>query len=253
MAKHTFGLASVEMGDIANDGDMGTVLEQVGETVFGTATLTAEDNTTTDFYAEEVDTPVESVVSQYGKKTLNWSSYNVSADQMVKFFGGTKTPAAAGIITTLGSVTAGSSYTDGTYNNVSLTGGSGSGATANITVASNAVTSVTIVNGGSGYEVSDSLSALAASIGGTGSGFAVPVTAVKSTPETWKSPEVTPEIEQSLKVTDKKGNKLYIPRAKVSAKPTFSFTKTAMGQIDVVATILAPTKPGVSDFYIEYV
>lgn len=253
MAKNKiFGLNSVMMGAIAVDGDMGTVLEQVGETVSGTATLTAEDNTITDFNVEESDTPIESVVSAIGKKTLAWSSFDVGADNMVKFFGGTKVTAAAGKIATLGSITGGSSYTNGSYPNVPLTGGAGTGATANITVAGGSVTAVVIVTGGSGYAVANSLTASAANIGGTGTGFAVPVATVVAIPETYKAPSVAPDMERSLKLTDKKGNIIYIPRAKISAKPTLSFTKTALGQIDIVATVLTPTKVGVPDYYIEY-
>lgn len=78
-------------------------------------------------------------------------------------------------IATLGAITPGSAYTNGTYSGVSLTGGSGSGATANITVAGGAVTVVTLVNPGTGYAIGNTLSATAASIGGTGSGFSIPV------------------------------------------------------------------------------
>ena len=67
-------------------------------------------------------------------------------------------------LNTLGTITGGSQYTNGTYTNVPLTGGSGSGATANITVSSNAVSAVTIVNDGNGYLVGDSLSASSSSI-----------------------------------------------------------------------------------------
>jgi flagellar basal body rod protein FlgC len=54
---------------------------------------------------------------------------------------------------------AGAGYTNGTFNNVTLTTETGFGkdATANITVTSNQISSVTIVNGGSGYAVGDSL------------------------------------------------------------------------------------------------
>ena len=53
---------------------------------------------------------------------------------------------------------AGADYTAGTYNNVALTGGSGTGATANIVVASSGrVTSVTIQAKGSGYAKADYL------------------------------------------------------------------------------------------------
>jgi hypothetical protein len=54
---------------------------------------------------------------------------------------------------------AGSGYTNGTYVNEPLTGGTGSGATANITVAGGIVTSVQISSKGSGYAVGDFLSA----------------------------------------------------------------------------------------------
>jgi hypothetical protein len=69
-------------------------------------------------------------------------------------------------IATLGAITGGSGYTNGTYNGVSLQGGSGSGATANITVAGNVVTAVEIANGGSGYQAGDALTATIT--GGTG-------------------------------------------------------------------------------------
>lgn len=74
----------------------------------------------------------------------------------------------------------GALYTNGTYTNVPLTGGTGSGATADITVAGNAVIVVTIVEGGINYTVGDILSALAADIGGTGAGFTYTVTGMAS-------------------------------------------------------------------------
>ena len=78
-------------------------------------------------------------------------------------------------ILTLGTITGGSAYTNGTYTLVPLTGGSGTGAQATIVVAGNAVTTVTVTTVGNYYDVGDVLSATAASIGGTGSGFSVPV------------------------------------------------------------------------------
>lgn len=74
----------------------------------------------------------------------------------------------------------GTGYTNGVYTGVSLTGGTGSGATADITVAGGIVTIVTIVNGGSGYVVGDVLSANAVDIGGTGSGFTFTILAITS-------------------------------------------------------------------------
>jgi hypothetical protein len=66
---------------------------------------------------------------------------------------------------TLGAITAGSNYTNGTFTNVSLTGGAGTGAKATIVVSGNAVTSVTITTKGSNYVVANTLSASATSIG----------------------------------------------------------------------------------------
>ena len=85
-----------------------------------------------------------------------------------------------GVVTNIGSITGGSGYTAGTYFNVPLTGGSGSGALATVTVAGGAVTAVTITNGGTQYVVGNTLSAAATDIGGTGASFSVPVSAVSN-------------------------------------------------------------------------
>jgi hypothetical protein len=66
---------------------------------------------------------------------------------------------ASGGILTATITNAGSGYTNGTYNNTVLTGGSGSGATANITVAGGVVTVVAINGHGTDYVVGDTLSA----------------------------------------------------------------------------------------------
>jgi hypothetical protein len=88
------------------------------------------------------------------------------------------TAATTGPIATLGAITAGSLYTNGTYTNVPLTGGTGSGAKATITVSGGAVTAVTLTAQGTGYTVNDALSAAAANIGGMGSGFSIPVATI---------------------------------------------------------------------------
>jgi len=85
-----------------------------------------------------------------------------------------------GIVLTTGTLVGGSSYVNGTYTVVTLTGGTGSGAKATIVVSGNAVTSVTITAGGNGYKVGDTLSATAASIGGSGSGFSCAVATIDS-------------------------------------------------------------------------
>jgi hypothetical protein len=82
------------------------------------------------------------------------------------------------VIASFGAVTGGSGYTNGLYYNVQLTGGSGSGAYADITVSGGVVTTVVIRNGGCLYKVGNALSAAVADIGGTGTGFSVPVATV---------------------------------------------------------------------------
>lgn len=83
-------------------------------------------------------------------------------------------------VASLGSITGGSSYANGTYFNVPLTGGSGSNARATITVSGGAVTAVTLTNGGSLYTVGNTLSVAASSIGGAGSGFSIPVATISN-------------------------------------------------------------------------
>lgn len=81
-----------------------------------------------------------------------------------------------GQISTIGSLSGGSLYTNGVYQNVALTGGSGANATADIVVVGGVVTSCTLKFGGNFYVVNDILSC--ASLGPTGSGFSVTVTAI---------------------------------------------------------------------------
>jgi hypothetical protein len=83
-----------------------------------------------------------------------------------------------GAISGSGTVTGGSLYTNGNYSNVPLTGGSGSGAVANITVSGQVITSVTIKNGGNFYVVGDVLSCSSVFVGGSGSGFTYTVTGI---------------------------------------------------------------------------
>jgi len=86
----------------------------------------------------------------------------------------------SGVISTVGPITGGSSYTNGTYTDVPLTtSGSGTGARATVVVVGGSVITVTITNGGNGYAVADTISALATSIGGTGSGFTTSIATIK--------------------------------------------------------------------------
>lgn len=76
--------------------------------------------------------------------------------------------------------TGGSGYTNGTYNTVALTGGTGQGALANITISGGTVTSFTLVRTGGDYTPGDVLGVNASDVGGTGSGFSLTVSSVKA-------------------------------------------------------------------------
>ena len=79
-----------------------------------------------------------------------------------------------------GSPHTGGGYVNGTYNNVPLTGGSGTGATANLTVTGTGVTTIILNAPGQGYIVGDILSANNANLGGSGAGFQITVTGLNS-------------------------------------------------------------------------
>jgi len=83
-----------------------------------------------------------------------------------------------GQITTVGSLAGGSLYTNGVYQNVPLTGGSGANATADIVIVGGAITSCSITFGGNFYVVGDILSC--SSLGNTGTGFSGTVSSVSN-------------------------------------------------------------------------
>ena len=86
-----------------------------------------------------------------------------------------------GPIVSLTALVGGSSYTDATYTNVPLTGGSGVNAIATVIVSGGGVTTVTLTTDGNGYISGDQLSATDASLGGGGgSGFTIDVDTVSS-------------------------------------------------------------------------
>jgi hypothetical protein len=81
-------------------------------------------------------------------------------------------------VATVGAVTAGTGYANGTFENVPLSGGTGRGALGTVVVAGTVVTGVTITKGGEGYTVGDVLGVPGVFAGGTGSGASVPVATI---------------------------------------------------------------------------
>jgi len=87
----------------------------------------------------------------------------------------------------------GSLYTNGVYQNVILTGGSGANATADIVIAGGVVTSCSLKFGGNFYVVGDVLSC--ASLGPTGSGFSITVgTITNATGTSWLGDNYDPVL-----------------------------------------------------------
>jgi len=101
--------------------------------------------------------------------------YAATAGNIAQVFNAQEAPSS---ITSFGTIVGGSGYTVGTYNNVPLMGGLGTNAIVNVTVAGGAVTAITVVDGGTGFAVGDMLTTDALNLGGTGTGFAVPVATI---------------------------------------------------------------------------
>jgi len=107
---------------------------------------------------------------------------------------------ASGGINTFTITNAGSGYVDGTYNYIPLTGGAGTGATANITVSGGQITAIVLFTRGTDYLTEDFLSASNADLGGTGSGFEMDVTSLMNFVSLWQHETGTDEIKGSLAV-----------------------------------------------------
>jgi hypothetical protein len=116
--------------------------------------------------------------------TQNFTSQAYLVPAIDAINGGSYNPtgtATRGPIATLGAITGGTGYTNGIYTNVPLTGGSGSGATADITVAGGIVTVVTLKATGFGHTAGSLLSASTAVIG-SGTLFTVTVGTITAGP-----------------------------------------------------------------------
>jgi hypothetical protein len=113
------------------------------------------------------DNGLNYVISGYSNGVEQWTTDN---DDGVGF--GPTPIEPVGSIASITITNQGSLYTNGTYTSVPINAVVGSGALATVVVSSNIVFSVTITSGGVNYVHNASVTISAASIGGTGSGFA---------------------------------------------------------------------------------
>lgn len=60
----------------------------------------------------------------------------------------------------------------------------------------------------------------------------------------WEAPDKIPTIEKSVRITPEQGLKFEIPRMKLTSKINATFSKSGIMLIDVVGTVLQPTKSG---------
>lgn len=112
------------------------------------------------------DNGLNYVISGYSDGVEQWTTDN---DDAIGF--GPTPIEPTGPLLTVQIVSQGSLYTNGTYNNVPLVTGAGSGALATVVVSGNLVFSVVVTSAGSGYVHNEPVTIASASIGGTGSGF----------------------------------------------------------------------------------
>lgn len=69
----------------------------------------------------------------------------------------------------------------------------------------------------------------------------------------WNAPNDIPTIEKSVEIITRKNIRIRIPRAKIDAKIEMNLGKKEMGLIRIVATIMKPTKAGVSPVMVDKV
>jgi len=139
------------------------------------------------FFKEAIKGTI-TAITQASDAVITASGHNLSVGDVVTFTGINGMVELNNVKDTITAVTKriskttlvsnGSSYTNGTYTNVSLTGGSGTGAAATILIAGGEVESYTITNKGVDYAVDDFLS-IDPPNDGPGSGFQIKVSEIE--------------------------------------------------------------------------
>ena len=252
MAKKVYGLKKILMGFQLPDGSMATTLTEVfGETVLGSATLTMDPPSKTPVKTEEKRNAIAYIQGEDPDFLLKASTYNISASTMKRLFGGTLN-GTNGVATT-GTVVGGTGYTTGIFTGVELSGGTGIGATATITVAAGIVTTVVLTSKGAGYTAADALTAPAGSIG-PGTGFTVPVATLYTGLESWSAPigGVRPDFFQSVIAETATGIKFNFVKMDLSAGLAVAYDKTKLGQIDWTGLLMEPDKANTPAWGIDW-
>lgn len=238
-----YGVDSIEFAPIGADGALPTNgWEKVTHIVNGSVTLTVPELTTNDITVEDIDGVVDVLPGVQEPATISVSTIEMNTGKAARLLGGEYT--AVGSIETKGAITGGSLYTSGTYKNVPLTGGTGTGAVGTVVVAGGAVTGVTITSKGSGYTALDELSAAAADIGGTGSGFKV-VVATIGAEDGYEAPAVGEIKHLAIRLTSRphKGKQFqfYFRDAAIVSAISAQFTRDQMLSVGFTAKATVPT------------
>ena len=143
----------------------------------GGGDFTFKGGTNVDFIVDDGTTEVFKLETTSGTATFsgNLDAGKLRIRQNVIQNNSTGAVRAFGEVLALTVTGAGSGYTDGTYTQTATTGGSGTGLTVDVTVASGTFSSVAIYDKGQNYKVGDQITITAA---GGGSGLSVTVSEV---------------------------------------------------------------------------
>lgn len=95
---HIVGItaASFKMGDVGATGGMGASLTALPATVKGTFKFNTTAPTVAKYYTDLKPRPVQALATGNIDETVEFSFYDTNSAVIVKFFGGTSTPAVAG-------------------------------------------------------------------------------------------------------------------------------------------------------------
>lgn len=83
------GLAKIEIGAIASDGGMGTVLERLGDVKEGSFKVNQGEGDKVEFKVEEHDDPIF-IRQKKGSLAFEFEIHNPDADTFIQVWGGTK-------------------------------------------------------------------------------------------------------------------------------------------------------------------